>query len=193
MLLFNGSEARVAVTPDKTVYDTLIHNDAEVSNVVTLDCYTYGGNNYRWLFNGVNNVYFMGDTWTGDNYADVNVGTTYKSKLNKGISYTKTSDAVYLGMNVERFFVMNAIYAFNNCSNLKTFYNGLTPIATNVILNYVTLGKKNCQNLFSNCTNITGSPVCGDSVAYAASMYRNCVNLTGIPVCGINVRDAYLM
>lgn len=193
MLLFNGSEARVAVTPDKTVYDTLIHNGAEVSNVVTLDCYTYGGNNYRWLFNGVNNVYFMGDTWTGDNYADVNVGTEYNSKLNKGLSYTKTSDAVYLGMNVERLFVMNAAYAFNNCRNLRTFYNSSTPVSVTVILNYITLGKKNCMHLCQNCNNLTGSPLCSDNVVSANSMYYNCENLTGSPICGANVADAGLM
>ena len=47
-----------------------------------------------------------------------------------------------------------------------------------------------CHNkyaLFSNCYNLTGSPICGNNVTDMYSTYSNCPNLTGSPVCGPNV------
>jgi hypothetical protein len=40
---------------------------------------------------------------------------------------------------------------------------------------------------YSDCSNLTGSPVCGDNVTNMAYAYYNCQNLTGSPVCGANV------
>jgi len=42
---------------------------------------------------------------------------------------------------------------------------------------------------YRNCSNLTGSPVCGDKVTNMGSAYYNCYNLTGSPACGANVTD----
>lgn len=40
---------------------------------------------------------------------------------------------------------------------------------------------------YHNCTNLIGSPVCGNNVVNMDRAYYNCTNLTGSPVCGPNV------
>jgi YHS domain-containing protein len=40
---------------------------------------------------------------------------------------------------------------------------------------------------YNHCTNLTGSPVCGNKVTTMSFTYNNCTNLTGSPVCGENV------
>ena len=40
---------------------------------------------------------------------------------------------------------------------------------------------------YQHCTNLTGSPVCGNKVTGMGWTYCNCKNLTGSPVCGPNV------
>ena len=44
---------------------------------------------------------------------------------------------------------------------------------------------------YFNCRNLTGSPVCGDKVKSMDRSYYNCINLTGSPVCGPNVTNMY--
>ena len=44
---------------------------------------------------------------------------------------------------------------------------------------------------YSNCVNLTGSPVCGNNITDMRCVYSNCVNLTGSPVCGNNVKYMY--
>ena len=44
---------------------------------------------------------------------------------------------------------------------------------------------------YQNCYNLTGSPVCGSKVTNMASTYYFCRNLTGSPVCGTNVTNMY--
>jgi hypothetical protein len=40
---------------------------------------------------------------------------------------------------------------------------------------------------YQNCSNLTGSPVCGDNVTTMTYTYQNCSNLTGSPACGEKV------
>ena len=47
----------------------------------------------------------------------------------------------------------------------------------------------NMGGIFDSCTNLVGSPVCGDKVTDMSLAYQNCSNLTGSPVCGNNVTD----
>jgi hypothetical protein len=55
---------------------------------------------------------------------------------------------------------------------------------TNIIIgNNIT----NIRRLFSNCINLTCSPVCGNKVVDMSSAYYNCYRLKGSPVCGDNV------
>ena len=42
---------------------------------------------------------------------------------------------------------------------------------------------------YSNCTKLTGSPVCGPNVTNMKAAYTNCRNITGTPVCGPKVTD----
>ena len=44
-------------------------------------------------------------------------------------------------------------------------------------------------NTFYWCTNLKGSPVCGNNVNRMSNTYKECSNLTGSPVCGPNVVD----
>ena len=44
---------------------------------------------------------------------------------------------------------------------------------------------------YSGCSNLTGSPVCGNNVTDMRDAYSNCYNLTGSPVCGNNVTNMY--
>ena len=44
---------------------------------------------------------------------------------------------------------------------------------------------------YHNCSNLTGSPVCGNNVTNMSGAYSGCSNLTGSPVCGNNVTDMY--
>ena len=41
---------------------------------------------------------------------------------------------------------------------------------------------------YQGCTNLTGSPVCGNNVLYLVDAYRDCINLTGAPTCGERVQ-----
>ena len=50
---------------------------------------------------------------------------------------------------------------------------------------------QNMHSTYLNCYNLTGSPVCGDNVQDMSYTYWNCYNLTGSPVCGDNVQDMY--
>ena len=68
-------------------------------------------------------------------------------------------------------------YWFNNCVNLVKFN------IANFNINNVT----NMCYTYHRCTNLTGSPVCGDKVTNMYCAYRNCYNLTGSPACGDNV------
>ena len=43
------------------------------------------------------------------------------------------------------------------------------------------------NNAYTNCRNLTGSPVCGENVINMVYAYYGCVNLTGSPACGENV------
>jgi hypothetical protein len=47
----------------------------------------------------------------------------------------------------------------------------------------------NMFNTYSSCRNLTGSPACGNNVTNMACTYSSCSNLTGSPVCGDNVTD----
>ena len=47
----------------------------------------------------------------------------------------------------------------------------------------------NMRNTYRNCRNLTGSPVCGENVTNMDNAYLHCENLTGNPVCGDNVID----
>ena len=42
---------------------------------------------------------------------------------------------------------------------------------------------------YSSCSNLTGSPVCGENVTDMSYVYHSCSNLTGNPVCGEKVID----
>ena len=42
---------------------------------------------------------------------------------------------------------------------------------------------------YYNCTNLTGSPVCGSNVTNMGYTYWGCRNLTGSPVCGNSVTN----
>ena len=64
-----------------------------------------------------------------------------------------------------------------------TFANNKKIFEIYHIANHVT----NMYEAFNNCTNLTGSPVCGDKVTNLSHTYKNCRNLTGSPVCGPNV------
>ena len=44
---------------------------------------------------------------------------------------------------------------------------------------------------YSYCSNLTGSPVCGNNVSHLGFAYRNCSKLTGSPACGSNVTNMY--
>ena len=46
-------------------------------------------------------------------------------------------------------------------------------------------------NTYYYCSNLTGSPVCGNNVTNMANTYFGCSNLTGSPVCGENVTNMY--
>ena len=68
-------------------------------------------------------------------------------------------------------------YWFDNARKMKNFnINGLN-------LNYVT----NMYSTYKRCSNLTGSPVCGDNVTNMDDTYSECLNLTGSPVCGEKV------
>jgi hypothetical protein len=70
-------------------------------------------------------------------------------------------------------------YWFSNARNLISVdYSGLD-------LHAVT----NMVNTYYLCSNLTGSPVCGNKVTNMYSTYYNCSNLTGSPVCGNNVTN----
>lgn len=43
------------------------------------------------------------------------------------------------------------------------------------------------SNAYTNCYNLTGSPICGNNVSTMMNAYNNCFNLTGTPACGENV------
>jgi hypothetical protein len=43
------------------------------------------------------------------------------------------------------------------------------------------------RNTYSNCSNLTGSPVCGEYVIDMNYAYSNCSNITGSPICGKSV------
>jgi hypothetical protein len=45
------------------------------------------------------------------------------------------------------------------------------------------------SSAYSNCSNLTGSPACGDNVTNMSYAYENCRKLTGAPVCGPNVTN----
>lgn len=87
--------------------------------------------------------------------------------------YSSTDD-IYFNANMSMF--------ANGCTNLQSF--------PNVKYDYVT----NMLSAYQNCTNLTGSPVCGDNVIDMQNAYADCHNITGRPVCGNNVitmRDTY--
>ena len=67
--------------------------------------------------------------------------------------------------------------AFNSMTNLKSLY-----ISNNVDI-------ANMSYMCYNCTNLTGSPVCGENVTNMSYAYYNCRNLTGTPVCGEKVTN----
>ena len=66
----------------------------------------------------------------------------------------------------------------NRYKNMQNLINGNTPPCV-----------RNMYYTYLNCTNLTGSPVCGDNVTNMGSTYHSCTNLTGSPVCGPNVTD----
>lgn len=47
------------------------------------------------------------------------------------------------------------------------------------------------DSTYLSCYNLTGSPACGDKVQTLFAAYANCYNLTGSPVCGPNVTMMY--
>ena len=72
------------------------------------------------------------------------------------------------------------------------FYNSRNMVAnisnfTNLVMDKVTYMRQS----YSNCLNLTGSPVCGSNVIDFVSTYYNCRNLTGQPVCGRNVNRMF--
>lgn len=70
-------------------------------------------------------------------------------------------------------------YWFDNAKNLTTF--NFTGFDISMITNMV--------NTYYNCSNLTGSPICGNNVTNMSSTYYKCSNLTGTPVCGNNVTN----
>ena len=47
----------------------------------------------------------------------------------------------------------------------------------------------NMYATYTNCSNLTGSPACSKNVTVMSFAYNNCRNLTGSPVCGPNVTN----
>ena len=70
-------------------------------------------------------------------------------------------------------------YWFNNARNMTSFN------WTNFNWDKVT----SMRNTYTDCRNLTGSPVCGNNVTSMANTYYYCSNLTGSPVCGEKVTN----
>ena len=49
----------------------------------------------------------------------------------------------------------------------------------------------NMHMTYQSCFNLIGSPVCGDNVTHMSQTYSYCFNLTGSPICGPNVINMY--
>ena len=60
-----------------------------------------------------------------------------------------------------------------------------TKLQTVKISNKIT----NMSYIFSACSALACSPVCGPNVTNMRGAYSQCRNLTGSPVCGHNVTD----
>ena len=70
------------------------------------------------------------------------------------------------------------------------FYNASNMVAN--ISDFHNLNMSNVTSMrytYEACSNLTGSPVCGDKVTNMCHTYFACYNLTGAPVCGSNVTD----
>ena len=72
-------------------------------------------------------------------------------------------------------------YWFYNAGNMKAYINSFT----NLNINNVT----SMFRTYYYCSNLTGSPVCGNNVIDMSYAYYYCRNLTGSPVCGSNVTN----
>ena len=86
--------------------------------------------------------------------------------------------------NIVSFNMVN--FNINNVTNMFSAYSGCTNLTGSPVCG------NNVTNMFSayrGCTNLTGSPVCGQKVTNMSNTYRYCENLTGSPVCGNNVTD----
>ena len=66
----------------------------------------------------------------------------------------------------------------NKYTNMKNLKHGYLPISVT-----------NMSNIYNGCTNLTGSPVCGNKVTDMSNAYLRCTNITGSPVCGNNVTN----
>ena len=118
---------------------------------------------------------------------DVESGKTLVASYT-GFEESGYSSASVVPWNVQRANIKNAYcieeitpvnigFWFHNCKNL-------------ISLNYSNFNMNNVtgmRNTYSSCSNLTGSPVCGEKVTDMSYTYYNCRNLTGSPVCGEKV------
>ena len=126
------------------------------------------------------------------NFEDITTSPRWNGKQKNFTSVSFNTEIAPVSMN--QWFVG----ARNMKANISTFTNLNMNNVTSMFSTY-----NNCSNLtgspvcgdnvinmyytYSNCSNLTGSPVCGEKVTNMARTYFNCYNLTGSPVCGNNV------
>lgn len=88
------------------------------------------------------------------------------------------------GDYASNFSILDMSHLFEHCYNLRSSALPIGPMTTSML------------NLYSDCSNLIGYPVCGDNVVQFSGAYSGCRNLLGQPVCGpmvINMTNAYNM
>ena len=67
-------------------------------------------------------------------------------------------------------------------------YNNVTKISVG---NKVTISNNDFSNKFRNLYNLINCSISYENVTNITNIYRNCQNLTGSPVCGPNVTSMH--
>ena len=162
-------------------------------NVTSMYCtYRNCTNVYGDMYIYSNNITNMIDCFSGRNTSKqlnifVNFGTN---------SYTSVRTNIIADEALDWTVPDGSIYCYNDTANILVFNMQTTNMYYAFSEGSVTKAAcgPNVTTMFgtySNCYNLTGSPVCGPNVTDMDSAYWNCRNLTGSPACGSKVTNMY--
>ena len=187
----NSRLLNIYVPVNSITLDTFLNTDVNTSIIGSAITWS---NNSDCYYNTKHNIYI---------YPVANVREMYYNKLGIITYITSDSDVgpnLITNMNGETvsYIPKKEVVEYNNNYQV-TLYKHDTNVGDIGINFFETPSLRrlvNCTEtidsiVFSNCYNLTGSPVCGPKVTDMSYVYYNCFNITGSPVCGNNVTDMY--